>query len=219
MNIFLFYNPAITLSVAFSNFYRVTYSICYRADKIAASLQVLANSAPLKPGVNLAILEANSSSVSWGSYFTFFKWTFKIYARSSKFGRPIYTDLSNLPGLRRAGSSISFLLVAAMTITLFLVSNPSILTNNWFKVLSLSSFEKGPPSLFLPIASISSIKMMLGAFFSASSNRFLTLEAPKPEYFSTKSLPETEKKGTPAYPAHALASKVLPVPGGPHNNR
>lgn len=59
--------------------------------------------------------------------------------------------------------------------------------------------------------------MMLGAFFSASSNRFLTLEAPKPEYFSTKSLPDTEKKGTPAYPAHALASKVLPVPGGPVN--
>jgi hypothetical protein len=35
------------------------------------------------------------------------------------------------------------------------------------------------------------MKMMLGAFFSASSNNFRTLEAPKPTYFSTKSDPET----------------------------
>lgn len=59
------------------------------------------------------------------------------------------------------------------------------------------------------------MNMMLGAFFSASSNKFLTLDAPRPEYFSTKSLPETEKNGTPASPAHALASNVFPVPGGP----
>ena len=104
---------------------------------------------------------------------------------------PISTDLSNLPGRSKAGSSISFLLVAAITITLFLVSNPSILTRSWFKVLSLSSFEKGPESLFLPIASISSMKMILGEFFYASSNKLRTLDAPKPENFSMKSLPDT----------------------------
>ena len=59
------------------------------------------------------------------------------------------------------------------------------------------------------------MNMILGAFFSASSKRVLTLDAPKPEYFYTKSLPDTEKNGTPAYPAHALANKVFPVPGGP----
>lgn len=32
---------------------------------------------------------------------------------------------------------------------------------------------------------------MLGEFFSASLNKLLTLDAPNPEYFYTKSLPET----------------------------
>lgn len=60
---------------------------------------------------------------------------------------------------------MSLMFVAAITMTLFLESNPSILTSNWFNVLSLYSFANGPESLFLPIASISSIKIMLGAFF------------------------------------------------------
>ena len=45
----------------------------------------------------------------------------------------------------------------------------------------------------------------------------LTLLAPTPTNISTKSEPEMEKKGTFASPAIALASKVLPVPGGPTN--
>ena len=43
----------------------------------------------------------------------------------------------------------------------------------------------------------------------------LTLLAPTPTNISTKSDPEIEKKGTLASPAIALASNVLPVPGGP----
>ncbi len=49
----------------------------------------------------------------------------------------------------------------------------------------------------------------------ACSKRSRTREAPTPTYISTKSEPEMEKKGTPASPATALASSVLPVPGGP----
>ena len=45
--------------------------------------------------------------------------------------------------------------------------------------------------------------------------RSLTLDAPTPTNISTKSDPESEKKGTFASPATALASKVFPVPGGP----
>ena len=37
--------------------------------------------------------------------------------------------------------------------------------------------------------------------------------------FKTQSLPEMEKKGTPASPATARASRVLPVPGGPTSSR
>ncbi|KAA6419045.1 MAG: hypothetical protein FRX49_11008 [Trebouxia sp. A1-2] len=43
----------------------------------------------------------------------------------------------------------------------------------------------------------------------------LTLDAPTPTNISTNSDPEMLKKGTPASPAMALASRVLPVPGGP----
>ena len=49
----------------------------------------------------------------------------------------------------------------------------------------------------------------------ASLNRSRTRLAPTPTNISTKSEPEMEKKGTPASPATALASRVLPVPGGP----
>ena len=56
---------------------------------------------------------------------------------------------------------------------------------------------------------------MAGAAFLASSNRERTRLAPTPTNISTKSEPEMLKKGTPASPATALASNVLPVPGGP----
>ena len=56
---------------------------------------------------------------------------------------------------------------------------------------------------------------MHGVFLFAVSKRSLTLAAPTPTNISTKSEPEIEKKGTPASPATARASRVLPVPGGP----
>ena len=45
-------------------------------------------------------------------------------------------------------------------------------------------------SLFLPTASISSMKMMEGAFSFAILNKSLTLEAPTPTNISTKSEPD-----------------------------
>ena len=48
-------------------------------------------------------------------------------------------------------------------------------------------------------------------------NSFLILAAPTPTNISSNSEPETKKKGTSASPAIALASRVLPVPGGPIN--
>jgi len=71
------------------------------------------------------------------------------------------------------------------------------------------------PARAPPIASISSIKTMHGAFFLACSKRSRTREAPTPTNISTNSEPEAEMKGTPASPATARASSVLPVPGGP----
>ena len=98
------------------------------------------------------------------------------------------------------------------------MSKPSISTSNWFRVCSRSSL---PPPIPVPrcrpTASISSMKMMAGADCFACSNRSRTREAPTPTNISTKSLPEIEKKGTPASPATALATRVFPVPGGPYS--
>ena len=83
-------------------------------------------------------------------------------------------------------------------------------------MLSLSSLPPpNLPCLFLPTASISSIKMIDGAFYLAFLNRSLTLEAPTPTNISTKSEPEMDRKGTLASPATAFANKVFPQPGGP----
>ena len=65
--------------------------------------------------------------------------------------------------------------------------------------------------------SISSIKIMQGVFFLASSNNYLTLWAPNPTNISSKLEPVQYIKFTPDSPAIALASKVFPVPGGPDN--
>ena len=86
--------------------------------------------------------------------------------------------------------------------------------------MSVDSRSSFPPKLpplprDLPIASISSTKMMHGACFFALAKRSRTREGPTPTNISTNSDPETDRKGTPASPAVALASSVLPVPGGP----
>ena len=60
--------------------------------------------------------------------------------------------------------------------------------------------------------------MIAGAFCLACSNRSRTRLAPTPTNISTKSEPEIEKNGTPASPATARASSVLPVPGGPNSS-
>ena len=71
--------------------------------------------------------------------------------------------------------------------------------------------------LALPMASISSIKIIDGDLSFACLKRSLTLDAPTPTNISTKSEPEREKKGTLASPATAFARRVFPVPGAPTN--
>ena len=110
-------------------------------------------------------------------------------------------------------------LVAAMRMTPALVSKPSISTSSWLRVCSRSSWPPPMPApRWRPTASISSTKTMAGADALACSNRSRTRLAPTPTNISTKSEPEMEKKGTPASPATARASSVLPVPGGPKSS-
>ncbi len=107
--------------------------------------------------------------------------------------------------------------VAARTITPALVWKPSISVSSWLSVFSRSSLPEKPAFLprARPMASISSMKTMQGAFCLACSKRSRTREAPTPTNISTKSEPEIERNGTFASPATAFASSVLPVPGGP----
>jgi hypothetical protein len=65
------------------------------------------------------------------------------------------------------------------------------------------------------MASSSSMKTMQGARDCACWKRSRTRAAPTPTNISTNSEPVSEKKETPASPATARASSVLPVPGGP----
>ena len=176
----------------------------------AASFTILAISAPDDPEVALA-----TTLMSMSSCRTFFRWTSSIAFLPSRSGSSICMRLSNLPGLRRALSRLSGLLVAARITTPLFPSNPSISVRSWFRVCSLSSLPPIEFSLFFPIASISSMKMMHGAFSPACLNRSRTFVAPIPTNICTNSDPEIEKNGTFASPATALAIRVFPVPGGP----
>ena len=62
------------------------------------------------------------------------------------------------------------------------------------------------------------MKMMQGAFFLAVSNMSRTRAAPTDEHFNEVGTRNCEE-GTPASPAIALASSVLPVPGSPRAAR
>ena len=145
-------------------------------------------------------------------------WIFKISNLPFKSGTGIVICLSNLPGLNNALSSISGLFVAANTIIVSSELNPSISTNNWFKVWLFSVSAPLFDVLLAPIASISSIKTIHGDNFLAFSNNFLTLEAPSPANISINSEPLIDINGTLASPAIAFAINVFPVPGLPYKS-
>ena len=76
----------------------------------------------------------------------FLECTSKICSLAFTSGSPTTICLSNLPALSNALSNTSGLLVAANTITPSFSANPSISTNNWFKVCSLSSCPPPNPA-------------------------------------------------------------------------
>lgn len=64
--------------------------------------------------------------------------------------------------------------------------------------------------------SISSMKMMEGEFFSASSKALRRLDSDSPAIFDMISGPLMRKKKAPVSLATARAMRVFPVPGGPN---
>mmetsp|Transcript_46858 Transcript_46858/g.118725 ORF Transcript_46858/g.118725 Transcript_46858/m.118725 type:complete len:296 (+) Transcript_46858:897-1784(+) len=183
-----------------------------RAVKIADSFIKFSRSAPEKPGVRLA----TSVSVMSSASFLLRMCTFRICSRPFTSGRPTCTRRSKRPGRSSALSKMSARLVAATTMTPELPSKPSISVRIWFSVCSRSSLPPPMPApRWRPIASISSMNTMHGAFSLACLKMSRTREAPTPTKSSMNSEAEAWMKGTPDSPARALAISVLPVPGGP----
>ena len=90
----------------------LTYVPPLLKSHIPASTQIAFTWAPLKSGELLAISSKLTSS--W-LRFIFFEWILRILTLASSFGGGNSTFLSNLPDLKRAGSKISGLFVAAIT--------------------------------------------------------------------------------------------------------
>ena len=108
----------------------------------------------------------------------FLVWIFSTDNLPILLGTPISISRSNLPGLRSAGSSALGMFDAAMTTTFPLALRPSIIANSCATTL----FSTSPcvSSLFEAIASISSMNIIDGAFFSASSNFFRRFASDSP---------------------------------------
>ena len=146
----------------------------------------------------------------------FFVWILKISILPTSSGTPMSISRSNLPNLRKAGSMVFGLFVAPMTTHWPRPLTPSIKVNSWETTL----FSTSPPvfSLLGAILSISSINIIEGLFFSASSKALRRLPSASPAILLMISGPLIKKKKAPVSFATALAIIVLPDPGGPYNN-
>ena len=105
------------------------------------------------------------------------------------------------------------MLEAAITTTSSRAANPSSSTSSWLSVWSFSP-EMSLPRV-APTASSSSMKMIAGVSLRAWRNSRLIRAAPSPANISTNEEADWAKKVAFDSCATALASRVLPVPGGP----
>mmetsp|Transcript_11059 Transcript_11059/g.34932 ORF Transcript_11059/g.34932 Transcript_11059/m.34932 type:complete len:264 (+) Transcript_11059:1617-2408(+) len=216
MTLVFFSRPPTTRSIAEWKCSSPTASDCWRAACSAASLHTFAMSAPEKPGVSDAIVCAVDSTSTPSLILA--RCVTKMSRRPVTSGKSTRICRSKRPGRSSASSRMSARFVAARITMPDVVLKPSISTSSWLSVFSRSSLP--PPATpprprARPTASISSMKMRHGAALRASANMSRTRAGPTPTNISMKSDPETEKKGRSDSPATALASSVLPQPGGP----
>ena len=123
---------------------------------------------------------------------------------------------SRRPGRSRALSMMSGRLVAPMMKTVFLAFMPSISVSSWLRTRSAA--PPASPALlprWLAMLSSSSKKRTHGALWRALSKISRTLASDSPNHMVRSSGPLTEMKLAWHSLAMALASSVLPQPGGP----
>mmetsp|Transcript_102602 Transcript_102602/g.313770 ORF Transcript_102602/g.313770 Transcript_102602/m.313770 type:complete len:326 (-) Transcript_102602:132-1109(-) len=138
-------------------------------------------------------------------------------ARESSFGWGSSIFLSRRPDRNSAGSSVSGLFVAAITLTAVVDEKPSswLRSSNIVRCTSRTPDNSPPPERFWPMASSSSMKTMAGDFSRASVKASRTILAPSPMNICTNWGPASFKNVAFVIAAHARAIMVLPVPGGP----
>ena len=137
----------------------------------------------------------------------------RIASRPAMSGGATKIWRSKRPGRSSAGSSFSIRFEAAITTTSSLPPKPSISTSSWLSVWSFSP-EMSLPRV-APTASSSSMKMIAGRALRATRNSRRMRAAPRPTNISTNDAADWAKNFAFASVAAALASSVLPVPGGP----
>mmetsp|Transcript_25123 Transcript_25123/g.99975 ORF Transcript_25123/g.99975 Transcript_25123/m.99975 type:complete len:306 (+) Transcript_25123:1398-2315(+) len=185
-------------------------SIFSRMHCMAASVQSAAMSAPTKPCVSRAMASGSTSS----SNFMLRVWMRKISSRPFSSGTPMSISRSKRPKRRSAGSIELGRFVAPMTTTFDRCLSPSM------SVRSCETMRRSTSpfvlSRFGAIESISSMKMIAGEFFSASSNALRRFDSDSPAIFDMISGPLMRKKKAPVSFATARAIRVFPDPGGPY---
>mmetsp|Transcript_2414 Transcript_2414/g.4917 ORF Transcript_2414/g.4917 Transcript_2414/m.4917 type:complete len:262 (-) Transcript_2414:589-1374(-) len=187
-------------------------SIFSRMHCMAASVHKAAMSAPTYPCVSFATASGSTSSSS----FMLRVWMRKISRRPFSSGTPMSISRSKRPKRRKAGSMVLGLLVAPITTTLARALRPSIKVS----ICDTMRFSTSPLVLsrFGAMESISSMKMMAGAFFSASSKAFRRFFSDSPAILDMISGPLMRKKKAPVSFATARAMSVFPEPGGPYRS-
>ena len=122
------------------------------------------------------------------------------------------------PGRNNAGSRTSGRLVAAIRMTPSFASNPSISRASGSKSVHVHHCHRQAratmPSNRINFINEDDTRRVFLPLFKHVAHATRTT----PTNISTKSEPEIVKNGTLASPAIALASNVLPVPGGPTSN-
>ncbi len=127
--------------------------------------------------------------------------------------------LSKRPGLKRAPSIKSILLVAPMTNTPSKFSIPSISVRIWLIIFADESVPSLSVFLWSAIASNSSKKTKHGASCLAFLKTSWIAFSDSPAHLDNNSAPFMLIKFAPEFEATAFANRIFPVPGIPYNSK
>mmetsp|Transcript_37045 Transcript_37045/g.92915 ORF Transcript_37045/g.92915 Transcript_37045/m.92915 type:complete len:214 (+) Transcript_37045:1229-1870(+) len=203
---------SVSIASSPSPFFNSSAAIESRMAAFAARWHSSARSAPLKPSVFWAT-KFRGTSRATGDFLSVAS---RMPSRAGRSGSGMYMSWSSRPGRSSASSSSSGRFVAPMKKRFFLTPTPSISVSSWFMTLS-----PAPPASPMdeprdvPMESSSSKKSTQGAAARALSNTSRTLASDSPNHMVRSSGPLMLTKLAEHSDATALASNVLPHPGGP----